>query len=370
MGASACYYLAQQGFKVLGIEQFDVVHNHGSHGGQSRIIRKAYFEHPDYIPLLKRAYHNWSQIEEKSGKKLYHRTGLLYAGPRGHQLVQQVKASAAQYKIELEELSAEQVKSRYPQFSLYQNYEVLFEPDAGYLRPDAAISAYAHAAQTLGATLHNHEKVLKWDSNGSEVSVLTDKGRYKALKLIITVGPWASGLIAGIENNLKVTRQVLAWFRPNDVTQYIGERFPCWLIPNDNMHGAYYGFPVMDEKGEGSEGAIKIALHEPGTVVNPDTIDRSITEADLAHLAKFAGKFLPSGSGPLVHAQVCMYTYSPDGHFVIDLLPGYEDRVAIAWGFSGHGFKFASVVGEILADLAMNGNTNLPIGFLNARRLM
>jgi sarcosine oxidase len=368
MGASTCYYLAQRGLKVLGIEQFDIVHNQGSHGGLSRIIRKAYFEHADYIPLLERAYQNWAKIEAISGQRIFHHTGLLYAGPHGHELLQQVKASADQYKIELEELTAKHAISRFPKLGLPTAYECLFEPDAGYVRPDVAINAYTQTAQTHGATLHTHEKVLQWNTNESEVIVMTDKGRYKASKLIITAGAWSSGLLPGIATHLHVTRQVLAWFKPKDAALFTADRFPCWLIPNGNQDGAYYGFPVIDEHGNGPEAAIKIALHEQGTVVNPDAVDRNITETDLVHLTQFAQKFLPSSIGPLVHAQVCLYTYSPDGHFIIDKLPGYEDRVVVACGFSGHGFKFASAVGEVLADLAMYGKTVLPIGFLHAGR--
>ena len=368
MGASACYHLASRGQKVLGIEQFDLVHERGSHGGQSRIIRQAYFEHPDYIPLLRRAYDNWAQLEQISGQKIYHRSGLLYAGPRGHAVTEQVKQSAAMYQIPLEELSAKECQWRFPSFHIPPGYDILYEPDAGYLLPDVAIRGYAKAAITHGAQLQTHEQVLDWKVENDLVSVITNRGTYHSKKLVITAGAWAARVIPCIDRHLHITRQVLAWYALPEPAAFTGKSFPCWMIAHEDAPGIYYGFPVMDPGEKGIRSGLKIAYHYPGKSCDPDDVERSIDREDILHLERVLQQYVPDGNGPLLDATTCLYSNSPDEHFVIDHLPGTDGRVAVAWGFSGHGFKFASLVGEVLADLAIRGQTDHPIGFLHAGR--
>lgn len=369
MGSAACYQIAARGYSVLGLEQFDLPHEWGSHGGQSRIIRKAYYEHPDYIPLLQKAYENWKQLEAISGQQIYYPTGLLYAGPAGHEILEQVGQSAAQYRIALETLDRPSCQKRFPQFHLPEHFTARFEPDAGFLTPEKAITAYAQLARQQGAVIHTREKVLSWMPEGSSLRVNTDRGTYSANRLIIAGGAWAAQLIPDIAPLLKVTRQVLAWFQPPETGAFGMGTFPCWLMATDNHPGAFYGFPDLPVTDFGPHPGIKLALHHPDQITDPDRVDRTLREADTRPLAEFLKSFIPSGYGPLVAAKTCLYSNSPDEHFIIDHLPGTEKKVTIAWGFSGHGFKFASALGEVLADLAIHQQTAAPIEFLRIDRL-
>ncbi len=367
MGAAACYYLAERGRSVLGIEQFRIPHENGSHGGQSRIIRKAYFEHPDYIPLLLRAYENWRHIEARSGRRVYLQTGLFYAGPQGHETLDNVKRSAALYGLPLEQWSVEEARRRFPQFRLPDDHETLFEPEAGLLMPETAIRTYAEEARKLGAAIHEEEAVLGWEATDGGVKVTTHQGEYTCKKLVVTAGAWSGRLIPGIAGKLKVTRQVLAWFKARRERDYAPDNFPCWLMAQAGKPGSYYGFPVLQDAYGGPAG-LKVAWHHPDMPCDPDAVDRSVTAGDTDHLKDFMDACFGGDHGVPIAVKTCLYSNSPDEHFVIDNLPGMEDRVCMAWGFSGHGFKFVSAVGEILADLAMYGSTAQPIGFLRAGR--
>jgi sarcosine oxidase len=386
MGSAACYHLARRGKSVLGLEQFTIPHDLGSHAGETRIIRKAYFEHPDYIPLLIRAYENWEELMERSGRQLFHKTGLFYAAPKGHELISNIKRSAALYNITLE-------TKRPSAFALPADYESLFEPDAGFVEPENTIKTFVHHAIESGAEIHEREQVLGWSleqvddigavsseqntvsatqrneelavsSKKSFVIVRTNIAEYRCRKLIITAGAWSAKMIPGIDKHLKVTRQVLAWLKPAEPEQFTEEKFPCWLIATENSDGAYYGFPIIPSH----PGGLKLAYHYPGEGTEADQVDRQVNAADTENLRSFAQQFLPQGSGEIESTKVCLYSNSPDENFVIDNLPGMEEHVCVAWGFSGHGFKFVPVVGEILADLAMYHRTALDIGFLSAKR--
>ncbi|MBS1543337.1 MAG: N-methyl-L-tryptophan oxidase [Bacteroidetes bacterium] len=213
MGSAACYYLAKRGFRVLGLEQFEVSHTEGSHSGQSRIIRKAYYEHPDYVPLLERAYENWSEIEKEADAKIYHRTGLLYLGQAGSDVMSGVRRSAQEHKVTVEEWSRADLKKRYPAFVPASDFQILFEPDAGFVTPERAILSYVQAALTHGAEVHTNERVLSWEPEGKNIRVVTPKGQYTTQRLIFTSGAWTSKLIQ-LPVNLKVTRQTVAWMNP------------------------------------------------------------------------------------------------------------------------------------------------------------
>lgn len=368
MGSSTCYHLASRGYKVLGLEQFGLVHENGSHGGQSRLIRKAYFEHPDYIPLLERAYSNWTDIEKRSGRRIYHETGIFYAAPKGHNLLTTVRKSAAAYNLQLENLDLKTTGERYPQFTLSENFDSLIEPVAGFVVPSEAISAYTVEARKFKADIRTGVKVQRWEKIGSGVKVYTDKGAFTCRKLIITAGAWADRFIPGIKDKLKVTRQVLAWVKPAKTEAFSLGRFPCWIMADEGMPSTFYGFPMLPEDLFGKPHGLKLAYHVAGVPSDPDHVNRVVTSADLEAIEQFLRRRIPGGFTSVVDTKTCLYSYSPDENFIVDNLPGFEDSVCIAWGFSGHGFKFASVIGEILADLALDGKTKLPIGFLNARR--
>jgi sarcosine oxidase len=368
MGSSTCYHLANRGYKVLGLEQFDIPHDLGSHAGQSRIIRKAYGEGSDYVPLLDRAYKNWQALESETGSKVYYKTGLTYFGAPGDPFLKTVSDSSKIYKIPLNALSKAECDRKYPQFKLPQNFQRLEEPEAGFITPERSILLYVQQAVLKGAVIRTKEKVLEWkhETSGS-VTVVTNRGTYKAGKLIITAGPWAGKMMPSLTSKLTVTRQAVAWVKPKKWDNFTLGKFPCWNI-EDKDH-SYYGFPILPVGTFAGPLGLKLALHAPGAdPTDPDQVNRNTKESDEKTLIEFLNKFIPDGYDTTLTMKTCLYTNTPDDNFIIDYLPGYNKDVAIAAGFSGHGFKFVSVVGEIMADLAMKGSTSLPIGFLNAQR--
>jgi sarcosine oxidase len=368
MGASACYYLAAGGAKVLGIEQFKMPHDQGSHAGQSRIIRQAYFEHPDYVPLLQKAYENWEHLEQISGDEVFIRTGLLYAGPAGHSLMQGVRLSADTYGIPLDVLNKAECKASFQAMEVPETYECLFERNAGFVTPERSIRLYAAKAQESGAVILTETRVNQWRENGNTFEVNTSAGIFRAKKLVITAGAWASKVMPALKVPLHVTKQVLAWVQPRKVEVVSLGNFPCWMVVDDAFPGVFYGFPMLHTARFEGPAGFKLAWHYPGTPCNPDEDDRSAPEADELHLRSFLDKYFPGLYGSTNQIKTCLYTNSPDEHFIIDYLPEYEGRVAVAAGFSGHGFKFASVIGEILSDMILNGGTALPVGFLGLER--
>jgi len=366
MGSAACYYLSKQHLRVLGLEQFTSPHKKGAHGGFTRIIRKAYFEHPDYVPLLKRAYENWHELEKASGEQLYVPTGLLYAGPPGNDLLKRIRDAAQLYAIPLEEWDSQILQKRFPQFNLPDNAEMMFEPEAGLLYPDKAIETMIRLSTAAGADIRMECAVLNWKADASGVIVNTANNTFTADKLIITAGPWAGAMVPGAQQHLTITQQTLAWYAPPANVLSTAENFPCWLIAVDGVPGAYYGFPAHTEQGPVGW---KVAHHYPGNPIHPDASNREISTHELQTLENFAVQYLGVSPGALTSTQTCLYSNTPDEHFVIDRLPNTYERVSVAWGFSGHGFKFTPVVGEILADLCIHGKTSLPAQFLEWGRL-
>lgn len=368
MGSSACYHLAKRGYKVLGLEQFDIPHELGSHAGQSRIIRKAYGEGSDYVPLLERAYQNWQSLESETGSQVYYKTGVAYFGAPDDPFLNTVKASSNRYNIPLNNLSAEECDRKYPQFKFPQNFQRLEEPEAGFITPELSILLYVQQALLNGAVIRTKEKVLEWkrEKSGS-VTVVTDRGTYNAGKLVITAGPWAAKMIPSIASKLTVTRQAVAWVQPKKWNDFTLGNFPCWMLVNKDYD--FYGFPILPVGAFAGPLGLKLALHYPlGEHTDPDVVNRNTKDSDENILIEFLNQYIPDGHENTLVMKTCLYTNTPDHDFIIDFLPGFNKEVVIAAGFSGHGFKFVSVVGEILADLAMNGSTKLPIGFLNAKR--
>lgn len=369
MGSATCFHLARRGLKVLGLEQFSIPHDQGSHAGQSRIIRKAYFEHPDYVPLLERAYQNWQDLEKLTDTPLYHETGLLYYGPPEDEMMQGVKSSAKTYDVPLEVLNQDHNQNRFPQITVPSHYEGLLEPGAGFLPPERAILLYTDQAIKQGAVIKTQEKVLSWKKNpGGGVTVISDKGTYHAAKLVITAGPWAGHFIPQLQPKLQVTRQVLAWVIPKNPQPFELGQLPCWMIVDEVNPGILYGFPIMPVGQFNGPIGFKAGYHVPGQVSDPDRIEREVSQEEEQKIIDALLRFFPESYQSTHVLKTCLYTYTPDENFVIDFLPGFDQDVVIAAGFSGHGFKFASVVGEILADLSAEGATALPIGFLNASR--
>ncbi len=378
MGSSACYYLAKRGYKVLAIEQFEISHEYGSHAGQSRIIRKAYFENPGYVPLLKRAYDNWKSFEKETASQLFFKTGLLYFGLPNDKLIEGVKQSASLFNIELDEISPAEIGRRFSQFKIPIDFTILFEPDAGFVTPEKAIRLFAEQAIKNSCKIHTNEKVIEWKKDGGGISVTTDKNIYHCNKLIITAGAWTGKMIPALSDKIKVTRQFVAWIKPRpngsfgraeNRDAFTLNNFPCWLMTDDKKPGCYYGFPILPESTFEGPAGLKIAHHYPADETDPGNVNRQMTKEDEENLRFIFNKYFNDDFGSILSYKICLYANSPDEDFIIDKLPGYEDRVIAACGFSGHGFKFASVVGEILTDFATQGKSDLPIDFLSIKRL-
>lgn len=363
MGSSTLYQLAQRGVKVLGLEQFGLGHGEGSHSGQTRIVRKAYFEHPDYVPLLEEAYRSWEEIEEKSDKQLYYPTGLAYFGEPDHEVMKGVKLAAKKHNIECSTLNNE-----YSMFSVPDQFESLIEPDAGFALTEQTINTFAEEAVKMGAEIKTGEKVLHWRSFKDGIVVTTSKAEYRAEKLIITAGAYVNELLPDMNKTMKVTRQLLAWVKPKEPESFELGRFPCWMITDPEYRGLFYGFPSLPVDQFGGNGLLKVGHHVPGEEIHPEDLHNYDPEHESEKLMNILKKYLPDAAGTIDSVTACMYTNSQDEHFVLDLLPDQYERVVIGSGFSGHGFKFVPVIGKILSDLAIEGSTNLPAGFLSLSR--
>jgi sarcosine oxidase len=363
MGSSALFHLARRGRKVLGIEQFDIAHDRGSSHGRSRMIRLAYYEHPDYVPLLRRAYELWDELSADAEEQLLYRTGGLYLGSSGCELVEGSLRSAREHRLPHELIDRDAIKRRFPQFEPPADAAGLYEPSAGFLLPERAIATNVRLAKTDGAEFRTGEHVIYWEGRDDYVVVQTDRETYTAGHLIIAGGSWTSRLcrIPILEQNLRVTRQVLAWFEPLRDDLQVGQ-FPVWAIDHP-AGGIHYGFPVHP-----ADEGFKAAFHFPRETAHPDALDRLLRPDDEAAIRETVDQWLPNAAGRLVRHAVCMYTNTPDGHFVLDRHPEHRN-IVIASCCSGHGFKFSSVIGEILADLATRGRTEHPIDLFKVSRL-
>jgi len=368
MGAATCFHLAEAGQRVLGLDQSSVPHTHGSHGGQSRIFRKAYFEHPDYVPLLEDAYTRWKALSNESPIPLFYETGIAYFAPPKHQTLQGVSASSARHGIPLSVLDQSAIANRFQQFNLPEQYTGLFEPASGYVLPEATIELLISKARVNGATILTGVSVLHWKREGKHVTVTTSQEQYTCDKLVITAGSWSAKLIPALKDKLTVTQQHLIWVEPEHPEEFMAPHFPCWFIEDEEL-GMFYGFPYSDGVTPPGPRGLKLANHRPGIPVDPDRRGAEDYRRTRELTAVFFQRYLPRIKYRRMEEKSCLYTYSEDEHFIIDFLPGSDERVVIACGFSGHGFKFVPTVGKILADLALHGKTELPIALFSASRL-
>jgi sarcosine oxidase len=359
MGSAAAYHLARRGGRVLGLDAHPRGHARGSSHGRSRIIREAYFEAPAYVPLVQRAYALWRELEAESGRPLLTITGGLNIGRPESDFVGGALASARRHGLPYEELTAPEVTARFLGFRPTEDLVAVYEPNAGILDPEACVGAHLDLAARHGTELRHGEPARRWDADGAGVRVETERGVYHAGRLVIAAGPWAGELLAGLGLPLEVWRIVNAHFEPARPELFGPDRCPIylWQVPE----GDYYGFPNLPGQG------VKIGRHDVGEVCTPHTIRRSVDEAEVAMLRAMLDRYLPGAAGAVKWTLTCMYTNTPDRHFVLDRHPAHP-QVAYGCGFSGHGFKFASAIGEVLADLALDGATRQPIGFLAASR--
>jgi sarcosine oxidase len=358
MGSAALYHLARRGRRVLGLERFDVPNELGSSHGVTRIIRLAYYEHVDYVPLLRRAYELWRELEA-AGEQLLHITGSIDAGPPGQLVFAGSVRSCEEHGLLHEVLDAREVERRFPAYRMDKDSMAVLQADGGFLLPERCIVAHVQAAQAHGAEVRARERVLGWEPVGEGVRVKTEHGEYEADRLVLTAGAWMSEL-AGLP--VEPERQVLAWLKPLRPELFTPDRFPVFNLQLDEDE-RYYGFPIFGIPG------FKFGryhpLHEQGPA---DELEREPRPDDERLLRTIAERYFPDGAGPTMTLKTCLFENSPDEHFLLDRLPD-APQVVVGGGFSGHGFKFCSVVGEILADLATDGDTRHEIGFLRLGRL-
>jgi sarcosine oxidase len=364
MGSATAYQLAGRGKRVLGLERFHPAHDKGSSHGRSRIIRQAYFEDPAYVPLLLRAYELWERLERETGEELMTLTGGLMIGRRGNELVSGSVRSAEEHGLSYELLDADEIKDRFPPLSPDPGTVALYEEKAGFVRPEETVRAHLDRAGSLGADLRFEEPVVSWEASESGVRVETPEGSYEAERLVITPGAWAPQVLGDLGLPLEVERQVMYWFEPkNGREPFLPDRFPIFIWEPDDGNW-FYGFPVQDD-----ERGVKAAFFRAGGVpTTPETIDREVHDEEIDFIRAYLAEYVPDLAGRCLDARACMYTNTPDLHFVISSHPELE-QVAVACGFSGHGYKFCSVVGEILADLATEGYTRHPIDLFSPARL-
>jgi sarcosine oxidase len=363
MGSSAAYHLAARGQRVLGLEKFTPAHDRGSSHGGSRIIRQSYFEDPAYVPLLLRGYELWEQLAQDSGREVYRITGGLFSGPPDCLTVAGSLRAAREWSLPHEVLDAAELRSRFPNFTPQQGDIAVYEGKAGFARPEMTVQAHLDLAGLAGAEMHFGEPVLEWSETAGGVRVTTERGEYTAGQLVICPGAWAPQLLAEFNIPITIERQVLYWLDPLGGTAPF-ENQPIFI--DENAAGRQiYGFPAID----GPTGGVKVAFFRKGIACTPETIDREVHDLEIAEMRSRVAELLPALDGPCVHSATCMYSNTPDEHFVIARHPDCAN-VTVACGFSGHGFKFVPVIGEILADLAIGGVTTHPISLFDPKRLV
>jgi sarcosine oxidase len=355
MGSATAFTLARRGRRVVGIERFDIGHDRGSSHGATRIIRLGYFEHPSYVPLLRHAYERWRALEAETGERLLHVTGIIEIGPPESVVVSGTLAAARTHELPHDILDAATAMRRFPALRLPPEDLAVLQRDGGFVLAEPAIQAFASLATQAGAELRTGETVRAIEPRADGVRVITDRHAIDAGAAIVTAGPWLKALLPSLPAPLRATRQVLGWFEPLVPALFAPDKFPVFLL--ESRHGIHYGFPLHNvPTALGS--TVKIARHHHGEeTVDPDTYDRTVSPADEALIRSALAEHLPAANGRLVAAKTCLYTMTPDSDFIIDQLPG-APHIVIASPCSGHGFKFAPVIGEILADLATAGATS------------
>lgn len=354
MGSATVAELASRGARVLGLDRASIPNDSGSSHGVNRIIRLAYMEDPAYVPLLRRSYQRWRDLEERLGETILVRTGGVDVGLPDSATVTGALQSARVHDLEHELLSAEELMARYPGFSVPADFAAVYQPDGGFVLSERAISGYASLALADGADVRGHEPVTSWEPAEDGVVVQTTRGRYRARRLVLSAGAWMSKLVPELEGLAVPERQVLMWSRTLRPEHYAVDSFPVFIL--DVPEGRFYGFPEYGIPG------FKIGLfHHRSEPVDPDGWDRSVIEPeDEAVLRSGTGRYFPDADGPALTLKTCMFTNTPDEHFVLDRLPG-APQVVVVSPCSGHGFKFVSVVGEIAADLALDGGSDQDI---------
>lgn len=360
VGSAALFQLARRGAKVLGIDRFHPPHDRGSTHGHTRVIRQAYFEHSDYVPLLVESYRLWHELEQLVGRQLFCKIGLIQIGPADGQVVPGVLRAASEHGLAVEQLTAAAVQRRWPGLRVPPDLAGVFEAAAGYLLVEECVQAHLDAARHAGAELLLDTEVQNWRADAGGIHVQTAHGEIVADRLVVAAGSWAAVSLADLNLRLEVRRKSLFWFHTKDTAYAAITGFPVFLF--ELPGGVFYGFPQLDQRG------LKVAEHSGGRVVDdPLTVDRGVDAQESSRVLDFMSAHLPGVTSNMADHAVCLYTMSPDEHFIVDRHPRHAN-VVFAAGLSGHGFKFVPVLGRALAELALDGGTELPIGFLSRER--
>ncbi|QMU30392.1 N-methyl-L-tryptophan oxidase [Adhaeribacter radiodurans] len=356
-GSSALYHLSKTGKKVCGIDQFLPPHPYGSSHGQSRIIRQAYHEDPLYVPFIKRAYVLWEEIEKNSGKQLFLKTGGLMLGHPDTGVIKGAELSAKMHDIPYAYLSNQEISTRFPAFKPGNNVVGVIEENAGILFPEDCIKAHLEVAATNNSKILKNEKVTTIHTHSDVVEVVTTQGKYRANKVIIATGAWISEFIPELNLPLTVERQVLYWFKTNESRVRV-DNLPIyiWEYAPGKM---FYGFPDL---GDG----IKVAHHHAGEPTSVHTLNRNISQEEIDSMRNVISTHFNLNAA-FNYGTVCMYTNTPDERFIIDYHPQHKNMI-IASPCSGHGFKFASVTGRLLSQLALNEKPELDISLFSISR--
>lgn len=361
MGSAILAHCARRGASVIGLEQFGRGHDLGSSSGRSRMIRKAYFEDPAYVPLLLRSYELWRELEQKTGASLLRLTGLLMVGQEGCEIVAGATRAAREHALALESLSAREIKARYPMLKVRDDEVGVYEPDGGVLDPERAIDAHLTLAAAAGATMRFAIPMKDWEATNAGFLIrLADGTTVQSHSLVLSLGAWFKEALERLGIAIRVQRNIQAWFNSTS-DAYRAPHFPPFLLDRAGLLSPLYGFPDF---GDG----VKAAFHAHGDLTDAAHVVREIDSArDIEPIARAMADWMPEAATRLRAAKACLYTLTPDGHFVVDRHPEHPGLV-LCGGFSGHGFKFAPVIGEICADLALEEPARHEIELLSLRR--
>ena len=354
MGSAAAYHLSARGQRVLGLERFQLGHDRGSSHGETRIIRLAYFEGSTYVPIVQRSYRLWQDLSALSGTALIHRTGSLEMSEPGYDFVDRSRRSCVDHDLPHEMLNAAEVMERFPAFRVAPKTRAIFQPDGGYLLCEEAIHVHAKLARENGATLNTGETVIAFEQTaGGGIEVRTDRARYTAGQLVFTAGPWMSQLLPQLQTHLATFKQTIAWFAPQSPELFTPAACPVFLHFSDE--GEFYGMPMHSARG------VKVGgPHFAREPIDPDQADRKPSARQIEVLQNFVARHLPQTAGVALHPTGCIYTKTPDEHFIIDRLPG-APQVLVVSPCSGHGYKFTPAIGEMIAELVVDGRTRQKI---------
>ena len=362
MGSAASYYLSKNGVKVLGLDTYEPPHKLGSSHGHTRVIREAYHEGTSYVPIVKRAYELWNELDHEIEDKLILEYGGMYLGDDGKYL-SDAKKSAKKYDIPIKEFSSKEIKEKYNILNPPNNFKGLLENRSGAVFPEKAISNFLSKSINNGSSHNYNEKVIGWEKQSKFYKVETDKNNYFAEKLIFSSGAWIKNLVPSLKLPVKIERQVLFWFDPikyKDKFHYSNMPNTGWDLDNGME---FYTQPNIENKG------FKVAMHHNGKFISENDLNRESNADDLSIVKNFLEEYIPSANGKLIDSRVCVYTNTPDLDFIIDFYPN-DENIIICSPCSGHGFKFTPAIGEICSELVINNRTNYDLREFSIKRLM